>query len=187
MNINTNYKDLLFYNTEKIKKALDEADQKIWELDTFRQRTYDQHKKTQSIVYIWSEADDHHYDNVKIPIPREDSDELNREVYKAADLIKEKFSKNSVITRLMLAKLTKECHIGEHSDPGNLTKIHRCHLPIITNDECLFYINGEPYNFKENFAVEINNQRRHKVYAGNEDRIHLICDILEKKKWPFIF
>ena len=79
----------------------------------------------------------------------------------------------------MLAKLDGHSEIIEHFDQGNLTKIHRCHLPVITNNECLFFIDKKPYCFKPSFAFEFNNQRLHGVKNNSkEDRVHLICDIL---------
>ena len=60
--------------------------------------------------------------------------------------------------------------------------IHRCHLPVITNEDCLFLIDKVPYHFKPNFAFEFNNQKMHGVINNsNADRVHLICDILDWK------
>jgi hypothetical protein len=179
MDINYDYISLFKYDIKNINELLSKIDASLWDINDLRQRMFAVHNKTKSIVYVWSDFSDETYDNVQVLIPSTDG--LHQEVWKIAHEILNRY-KEGKITKLMLAKLNSNSDIPEHMDMGNLTKIHRIHLPIKTNKKCIFSINGNAYNFEEGEVIEINNQRPHAVQNGEEERIHLICDILGDMK-----
>ena len=60
-----------------------------------------------------------------------------------------------------------------------LNTIKRHHIPIVTNDEVWFYVDGEKKNLKTGEIWEIDNTKLHKVEnLSNKDRVHVIVDIL---------
>ena len=58
---------------------------------------------------------------------------------------------------------------------------HRIHVPIITNNECIFTVNNEKVPMDIGYAIEINNLLPHSVNnkSATKDRVHLIFDIKE--------
>ena len=180
MDIGVHYRELFSYCPEELQRLLLAASEDIWEKNDFRQKTFAVHRNTKSIVYVWSNFSDADYQSVVTHIPEGDPDPVHREVWKVAKKMKHYYGEKSTITKLMLAKLNKQSEIAEHFDQGNLTRIHRCHLPVITNKDCLFLIDKKEYHFQPSFAFEFNNQKLHGVRNNSgEDRVHLICDILD--------
>lgn len=180
MDIGVHYKELFGYDSEHLRHLLANANEEIWEKNDFRQKAFNVHRNTKSIVYVWSNFSDVDYQAIETHIPEDDPDPLHQEVWRIAQRMKRHYGETSTITKLMLAKLDKRSEIIEHFDQGNLTRIHRCHLPVITNLECLFLIDRRAYNFMPGLAFEFNNQRLHGVKNNSEvDRVHLICDILD--------
>lgn len=175
MNINNTFIELFYESSADIKALVECLTEEDWLKNQFRQKTFEVHKQTNSIVYIWSS----HYDNLEIQI-KEDENRLSQAVYSYANKIKSCYKPDSIITKLMIVKMPAKSIIPEHTDLGNLGYIHRCHYVIKTNRMCTFTINDHPYWFKEGSALEINNIAPHSVENnGSTDRVHLICDILE--------
>jgi hypothetical protein len=180
MDILVDYKRLFDYRVENLKKLVADVTPEAWLENDVRQTKFDVHKSTESIVYVWSEFSDANYENVRINIPANDADPLATEVWTVAEKIRQCYGPKARITKLMLAKLKGRGEITPHFDKGNLTKIHRCHLPIISSSKCIFYIDNKPYNFKPPMVFEFNNQKLHAVTNKSPlDRVHLICDILD--------
>ena len=58
----------------------------------------------------------------------------------------------------------------------------RVHVPLLTNDEALFIVNGIPYNLKVGGAYKVNTLAEHAVKNnGPTPRIHLMFDIRNKE------
>jgi hypothetical protein len=83
--------------------------------------------------------------------------------------------KQSMLTRLAPGGLIKP-----HKDTGQITsKTHRVHLPIFTNDKCIFTVGDIKMNLKpgEIWIID-NNDKSHSVEnLGESSRIHLIVDV----------
>ena len=168
----------LFKINSQIKELVSSLYEKNWEENDYRQKKFKVHKDTKSIIFVWSGFSDSNYKNVKVLIDRNHS-VLSNAVWDIADKIKSKFN-NGRITKLMLAKLNAKASILPHTDGANLAKIRRCHYVVKTNENCIFTIGKNSYNFKENECFEFNNQLEHGVINNGDPRIHLICDILEE-------
>lgn len=176
MDIKVNYKTLFEYDVSNLKQLLESADTSIWNRNHF----IDRRQETQAIVYVWTEHTDDLFTNIKTLIPT-NNDPITKEVWEIANKIASCYNE-PIITRLQLAKLKVGAGIGLHGDIKGFCLTHRVHLPIKTNKDCIFQLDGTDYNFIGGRVIEINNQRLHKVdNNGSEDRIHLICDILEKE------
>lgn len=80
--------------------------------------------------------------------------------------------------RVMLARMAPGGVIHPHRDENPAAKWpHKIHVPLTTNDDVAFYVDGESYHFPEGEAVEVNNMGVHAVAnRGRTDRIHLIFE-----------
>ena len=80
--------------------------------------------------------------------------------------------------RVMLARMASGGVIHPHKDQNPAAKWpHKVHVPLVTNDEVTFYVEGTGYHLPEGQAVEVNNMGVHGVAnRGNTARIHLIFE-----------
>ena len=156
-----------------------------WTADAFRQKTYEVHKQTQTIRLIMDE-DGRHRDPTYHP-----SYEIYKELVDPIEIfIRRQFEQTlkakrlrkkhgrGYFIRMILVKLLANGSIPPHVDQGEtLSKSHRMHLPIITNEQNLFSVGDTEMHMKAGELWEINNRREHGVVnSGSEDRIHLIID-----------
>ena len=100
------------------------------------------------------------------------------EFFSKLDDILLKFYSGGYAVRIVLALLYRGGEIGLHTDDAkSLVTNKRIHIPIITNNNVFFEIDGIRRNIKEGEIVEINNQGKHGVFNQSEfDRVHLIVD-----------
>jgi aspartyl/asparaginyl beta-hydroxylase (cupin superfamily) len=80
--------------------------------------------------------------------------------------------------RVMLARMAPGGVIHPHRDQNPAAKWpHKIHVPLLTNDDVIFYVDGTGYHLAEGEAVEVNNMGLHAVEnRGKADRIHLIFE-----------
>ncbi|HEY7006003.1 MAG TPA: aspartyl/asparaginyl beta-hydroxylase domain-containing protein, partial [Sphingomicrobium sp.] len=80
--------------------------------------------------------------------------------------------------RVMLARMAPGGIIHAHRDENPAAKWpHKVHVPLQTNADVTFYVDGVGYRFDEGEAVEVNNMGLHAVEnRGSTDRIHLIFE-----------
>lgn len=85
---------------------------------------------------------------------------------------------NGAFPRVMLARMKPGGIIHPHRDANPAAKWpHKVHVPIQTNDDVTFFVEGQPYHFGVGEAVEVNNMGLHAVRNdGSTDRIHLIFE-----------
>lgn len=87
--------------------------------------------------------------------------------------------------RIMLARLPAQGFVPPHVD-GHVSVAHKIHVPIVTNPDTYFFVEGTRYHFPEGSAYEVNNSVRHAVVNGGAtDRIHLIFEYLDADLQPF--
>jgi hypothetical protein len=81
--------------------------------------------------------------------------------------------------RILLINLESNQEVPEHTDKGDyLSTVKRFHIPIITNDNVYYTVNGETINMKQGECWEINNLKPHSVLNNSSiDRVHLLIDI----------
>jgi len=82
--------------------------------------------------------------------------------------------------RVMLAKMPPGSIIPMHTDGQTRGWIaHKIHIPIITNEEALFFVKDKTYHFEKGKAYEVNNSAMHGAQnKGATARIHLIFEYL---------
>ena len=83
--------------------------------------------------------------------------------------------------RVMLARMAPGGIIKPHRDTNPAAKWpHKVHVPLLTNDRVVFFIEGIGYHFPEGEAIEVNNMGVHAVANdGDTDRIHLIFEYFD--------
>lgn len=176
---NLNYRILGEFDVSEIAREISSVDPKVWDLDPTRQNMHGgkgTHKETKSIFMsslplIWQGE---HYNLQKHFV----SEKLNRLTYEIADKLENILQ--GKLGRSLYIVLPAKKEIPLHRDGGYyLLSVHRCHIPIITNDSVEFYLNGDVINMKAGVCHEINNARDHAVRNNGEtDRIHLVMDII---------
>ena len=85
---------------------------------------------------------------------------------------------SGIYPRVMLARMAAGGVIRPHRDANPAAKWpHKIHVPIVTNDQVWFQVEGVDYQIAEGEAAELNNMGVHAVEnRGNTDRIHLIFE-----------
>ena len=172
---NGNFRQLGRFDIPELKEkvlALTEAD---WDAVTWRQERFEAHRDTQTIALIF-DTDYRHKD----PTKHDKYIELECERLFAPFIeeIADTFTGSGYIVRTVLIRLKAGGVIATHIDTGpSLSWGRRIHVPIATNDCCIFTVGGEPINMREGEMWEINNTRVHSVENGGADgRIHLVID-----------
>jgi|APGre2960657468_1045069.scaffolds.fasta_scaffold147087_1 hypothetical protein len=142
-----------------------------WDEYTFRQNTFKPHAQTKSIRLIWDEVKE----NI---IYYSDYPKLKPILDILSNIFKEKIGPG-MICNAILVKMENNTSIDRHKDDYIFFKQNnRMHIPITTNNNCIFEVDGEKLNMKVGEIWEINNyEKEHSVVnEGNTNRIHLIVD-----------
>jgi hypothetical protein len=155
-----------------IKRKLEKITEQAWK-KSGREKTYEVHQQTQSLLLIHDE-DFRHYKPTYHPA----YDQFKKELKPVFESISHHFGGNGFIARTLFARLSGHGKIDQHTDGlFSLLKCHRIHIPIETNEEVVFTIGGEDKVLKEGEMWEINNATLHAVEnRSDENRIHLIID-----------
>jgi aspartyl/asparaginyl beta-hydroxylase (cupin superfamily) len=150
-----------------------------WLVDTSRQKTYKTHEDTfmyqlKELDYNWNMVD-----KIKSTSPnnfktKKSNDEIE-EIYKKLESIA-----HGKVVRSELINMAPNSRIRTHKDKGELLYAsRRFHIPIVTNDKCVFIVEKESFYLKESNVYELNNRKYHSVENySDKNRIHLIIDIL---------
>lgn len=148
-----------------------------WSEFGFRQRAYDVHHDTSSVVLLfcdeaWPEV------NVTRQPGWDRLADLAEPLMDA--VIAQHYSPGGTILRAMAASLAAGGRIKPHIDAlASFRASHRIHIPLTSNDGVRFTIDGRPCPMPLGDAVEINNQKVHSVMnTGARDRISFIFDYL---------
>jgi len=160
---------------EALKGRILSQEPQAWAEQALRQKTYEVHQDTESIVMLfcdesWPDGDIH----------REAGwDRLADVAMPVIDyIIDTHYKPGGTLLRAMAAKLNAQGRIRPHRDKLRSFHMgHRIHVPITTNSAVRFTIAGKPFAFEPGKAYELNNQKTHSVVnMGKEDRITFIFD-----------
>ena len=146
-----------------------------WREFDFRQRAYDVHHDTQSIVLVFC---DEAWPNVTVTKQSGWDQLAEYAVPLMHDIIARNYPPGGAILRAMVAKLVAGGRIKPHIDSLESFRAgHRIHIPLSSNDGVRFTIDGRPCPMQIGEAIEINNQKIHSVMnAGSDDRLSFIFD-----------
>jgi len=161
---------------EPLAAAILAQDEPAWHEQEQRQKDYEVHEQTLSIVLLFAEVAGwpavevmkqpgwNRLADVAVPLMHE--------------IIGRWYPPGGTIVRAMAAKLPAGGRILPHRDSHpSFACGHRIHVPITTNPRVRFMIDGRPYQLEVGQAYEINNQKLHSVMnKGAEDRITFIFD-----------
>jgi hypothetical protein len=172
---NINYKFIGVFDVDPIIKKIQECNFN-WDDYKFRQERYKDHSETRTIPMIWDEK----FKNVNKWYPYynvflDDIDSIE-------EYIRKNICDRGKMMTFILINLPSGKSISRHRDINpyikNFNRCHRIHIPITTNEECFFEIEGEIKNLKKGEVWEISNiNKMHSVYnRGKSDRIHLLID-----------
>lgn len=160
-------------NHQPLKAVVDGLAPPVWLEDTTRQRSFEQHKATQSVVMLFSAS---------WPDPdvekRSGWDHFSEPANALIDeIVAKHYPPGGKIIRAMAAKLLSGGRIAVHKDVHpSFAHSHRIHVPLTTNPNVDFLIRGQNHYLEEGVAYEVSNLDYHAVTNRGPDRIHFIFD-----------
>jgi len=151
-----------------------------WLENTERQNLYEVHKETNTIFLYdhkntWAVGDKY---DLEVNLSKSVMIDLVSPIVKSLELIHD-----GKVGKCVFIKMPAHKSVKEHVDRMDyLGAVRRHHIPIITNENVIFFVNKESKNMKIGECWEINNSFLHSVENnGNTKRIHLMVDILPNK------
>lgn len=173
MNFDGNIRDYGEFDMEALRACVARQPESAWREDPFRQEKFHTHTETETMYLIFDE-DFRHTNPTRLPRYEEFSSALQPLI----ETISRRFDDVGWVVRCLLTRLQAGGQIALHSDRGfSLTRAHRFHIPVITNEGVRFTVGDETARMKPGEIWEINNTRRHGVVnLGAEPRVHLILD-----------
>ena len=176
MDIDVPFRCLGPVDMQPLQAAILGVGAEAWDEYVERQKSYEVHEHTRSIVLLFAEVDDWpaitvtkqpgwaRLASVALPVMHQ--------------IIGECYPPGGTIIRAMAAKLLAGGRILTHRDAhASFAAGHRIHVPISTNERVRFTLDGRPLHMEIGQAYEINNQRAHSVMnKGTTDRINFIFD-----------
>jgi hypothetical protein len=146
-----------------------------WAECDHRQRSYDVHHATESIVLLFC---DETWPDVSVT--RQPGWVRLASVAEPLmqDIVARAYQPGGLIVRAIAARLGAGARIATHVDAlPSFRETHRIHAPLTTSDSVRFTIDGRPCPMEVGRAYEINNQLPHSVLnAGEAPRISFIFD-----------
>jgi hypothetical protein len=189
MNFNGTFNALGHVDITQLKSIINAITEGQWHEDNKRQKFYKVHNFTQSIPLLFDADYRHRY-----PTPHAFLELFQTSLVPVIKTITEYYEKQVVVTkskqknpvekayfiRAILVRMSANSEIAEHSDNGySLSRVHRIHLPIVTNKKVEFFVDGHSQSLSEGELWEINNRKNHSVInKSDEDRVHFIFDFV---------
>jgi hypothetical protein len=169
-------KELMVCDTSKIFAELPSYDSPLWAVNKGRQEDNAVHTDTLNILI---KGVGKYWNGVVVP-PKIYADypaTLTEAVCEIADKVGEALNGTVTNATLIMLPAGKKVHLHRDAFPLNL--IHRCHIPIVTNEESTFTLLNTDFKLEKGIVYEINNQLPHKAENnGSTPRIHLLVDVL---------
>ena len=156
---------------EALGAAILAQDEAAWNENVQRQKDYEVHEQTRSIVLLFANVED--WPAVEV-IKQPGWDRLAEVAVPVMhEIIGKWYPPGGTIIRAMAAKLFAGGRIVPHRDSHpSFGAGHRIHVPIVTNPRVRFMIDGRPYQLEVGEAYEINNQKVHSVMNKGDDGPH---------------
>lgn len=182
MDIGIPIRDLGEVDSSALRETVLALDESIWKENRYRQKVYDVHTQTNSLVMLFTTGEGW----PSIEVLKESAWDLlvDEAMPLMHGILKEFYPPGGTIVRAMAAKLLSGGIIKPHVDVHpSFHAGHRIHVPITTNPRVRFMIDGQPYQLEVGKAYELNNQKTHSVMnKGKEDRITFIFDYIPREK-----
>ena len=176
MDIDTRIRELGPVDSGPLARAILAQRDDAWREQEHRQRAYEVHRDTESMVLVFTQETAW----PELVVKKEAAWGRLADVAMPAmhAIIERCYPVGGAIIRAMAARLKAGGKIAPHTDKHPSFRIgHRIHVPITTNRRVRFNIDGRPYRLRVGEAYEINNQMTHSVAnKGTEARITFIFD-----------
>ena len=155
-----------------------DLDEAAWTAKEYRQKSFNVHRNTQSIVLCFIDLDQWPSLAIMRDVGWERLGDSAEPVMET--VVSRCYPPGGLVIRAMAVRLPAGARITPHVDEHESLRLsHRIHLPLVTNPRVRFFIDGVPHRFEVGRAVEVNNQLSHSVMNdGASDRIHFIFDYL---------
>lgn len=163
---------------QSLKTKIINLDNTLWLNEEQRKIAVPTQSHTDTITICNKEVIDHEVEIYRKTFVNESIfNYLNPELDKILNEIKN-FYGSGEPKRIILARLNAGKSILLHCDTGAyMNAYNRIHLPIITNYNVDFYVEGHLVPMEETMLIEINNLTFHRVdNKSRKDRIHMIVD-----------
>lgn len=150
---------------DKLVSILPNIDSDIWNEWSVRQDKLGVHKHTKSIPIKWLDECICKHSEITLAV--------EPYINKVESIF------NSKCVNALLIYLPAGASIAPHVDTGPmLTKVYRCHYPIVSNPEVEFVSKGASYYMEPGSLYRLQNTDIHAVYNNsNKPRIHLLVDV----------
>jgi hypothetical protein len=163
-----------------IPEIMNSEKSNLWN-DTHRSEVFYAQKMTSNMLFVWTPI----IHNYKCFFTYTNDQLIKSKVGEHYSFITKRVSEliPGIILRGALIKLPPGGVIPPHVDGSHELWIHshRIHLPIITEEEVIFFYENSKKHLEKNKLVEINNIIPHSVqHNGKNNRYHLMYDILPK-------
>jgi hypothetical protein len=163
-------------DSEALAEAILSANDEVWNEYVERQKSYEVHEQTRSIVLLFAEVSN--WPAVDISKQPGWDRFADKAVPVMHEIIGKWYPPGGTIIRAMAAKLMAGGRIVPHRDAHpSFAAGHRIHVPLATSSRVRFMIDGRPAPLEVGHAYEINNQKVHSVMnKSDQDRVHFIFD-----------
>jgi len=156
--------------TDKVMSLEEEA----WTIDARRQKDYDVHAQTQSIILLFCDG----WPDVTVSrgggweFLAAEAEPVMQQV------LRRHYAVGGRLLRAMVTRLGAGCRIARHKDSHpSFSVAHRIHVPLVTNPDVEFVVGPDRVPPRTGYAFELNNLMFHQVTNhGNSARIHFIFD-----------
>jgi len=159
-----------------LAEAIARQDPSAWNEHEQRQKDYEVHRQTQSIVLLFAGLDN--WPTIEV-LKMPGWERLSGVVVPLMDqIIARWYPPGGRIIRSMIARMPAGGRIDPHRDSHpSFACGHRIHVPIDTNPRVRFTVDGRPFHLESGRVYEVNNLKIHSVInKGTTDRTHLIFD-----------
>jgi len=168
---------------ERALALLDEVPESAWLEEDWRQRKFEVHRQTESILFLWKA----HLDSTPVELPR--WAEWKKLMEPVMDLICNfyGYKRDEVdLWKAMITRLPPGRSILKHRDMNPaLIFPHRVHW-VITSEQVVTNIGTEVFSFTPGTVFEFNNVLLHSVTNNGEaQRAHIILDVVPRKMAGF--
>ena len=180
MDVNTTFDFYGYFDVSGFKNIIENTEMN-WSEWKFRQKRFPLLHQTQTIPLLFDESWE--FKNVQ---KHKHYQFFENQLIKLQDhLIQSVFKSEGYILNALLVRLIAGAKIAPHVDSGlhfHRSIFTRIHLPIFTNEKCIFTVGGDSKNLKEGEMWDPNyTMKNHSVSNdGDTDRIHLIFDWVKK-------
>ena len=176
-----NFKFIGNIDVQNIREQVLLISEDIWNHDTSRQEIETKHSSTNFVPIKWNYESLTTGKEAEVNTEYVEQFNLQNFIEEITDIIKKSYG-NGTVVRMLFTRMNPNSKILPHKDAGeSLIRAHRIHVPIFTNENCLFTVNEETINMKPGEIWEIDNSETHSVENNsNNYRIHFIIDYMSK-------